>query len=498
MKFSNLIVVVAVLSIGQSFASDLSPNSTERQTPEQRLVAPTLDFVRAEQYENNPGGATTHDRVINADAFSFPSRNMSFDRQLDFQIGNSIFTRLWVTAPSSTKTNDGLGPLFNARGCQSCHVKDGRGHPPEGEHDDRVSMLFRLSIPPKTAEHRRLLSQKLVNSINEPTYGGQLQDVSVPGLKPEARVQIDYDETEIALNGGDVAVLRRPTYRITDLSYGEIDEKVMISPRIAPQMIGLGLLESIDANDIIRQADPHDKNGDGISGKANVVWNSETNSLALGRFGLKAGVATLNLQNQGAFNGDIGLSTPLVLNHHGDCTDNQPDCLKMPTGQEANEPEISQELVSALLHYTRNLAVPKRRGVSDPDVLEGKKLFYQSGCIECHTPKYITATNDDLPELSHQLIWPYTDMLLHDMGEGLADNRPESLANGREWRTPPLWGVGLTEVVNGHTYFLHDGRARSILEAILWHGGEAEQAKDKVVQMTPDQRKKLLTFVNSL
>jgi len=191
----------------------------------------------------------------------------------------------------------------------------------------------------------------------------------------------------------------------------------------------------------------------------------------------------------------MGLSTPLFSNNYGDCTNAQKECLDKPHG---GNPEVSEEIARQVLHYSRNLAVPARRNVSDPDVLKGKALFYQNGCIACHTPKYITPRETEQPEQARQLIWPYTDMLLHDMGAGLADNAPEGVANGQEWRTPPLWGIGLTPVVNGHSQYLHDGRARNLLEAILWHGGEAKAAQQKVVDMTNEEREQLVKFVESL
>ena len=425
---------------------------------------------------------------------------MSFERRADFNLGNALFRKIWVSSPSSTKASDGLGPLFNARSCQRCHIKDGRGHPPEGNKDNNVSMLMRLSISAINTEEQALLESKKVNSIDHPIYGGQLQDQSVAGLFSEGKFTVTYSETTVEMNGGEIAFLRQPHYQFKNLKYGKLTNNMRYSARIAPQMIGLGLLEAIDEADIIRQADPEDTNNDGISGKAQQVWSKEHNKVMLGRFGHKAGMPTLNQQNQAAFSGDIGLGTPLFPSGHGDCTQEQPSCLNKPTGnsQKYNNLEVDQKMTDLVLHYTRNLAVPARRKVSDSNVLAGKALFYGSGCIDCHTPKYITPRKTQAIEQGRQLIWPYTDMLLHDMGEGLADGFTEANANGREWRTPPLWGIGLTPEVNGHSFYLHDGRARNLLEAILWHGGEAENAKNAVVSMQPKQRQQLLQFVKSL
>lgn len=265
-------------------------------------------------------------------------------------------------------------------------------------------------------------------------------------------------------------------------------------------MIGLGLLEVIDAEEILTQADPDDKNNDVISGKANQVWSIGQNRVMLGRFGWKAGSPTVNEQSQAASAGDIGISVPLHPSGAGECTTHQQKCMQAPTG---NDPqydnlEAHQAVTDLLTFYSSNLAVPPRRNHDSKQVLAGKRLFYESGCIACHKPKYTTRTLPDKPELSQQLIWPYTDLLLHDMGEGLADNRPEGLASGREWRTAPLWGIGLIPLINDHSYYLHDGRARNLLEAILWHGGEAKNARNAVVDMSLQDRDNLLLFVESL
>jgi CxxC motif-containing protein (DUF1111 family) len=272
----------------------------------------------------------------------------------------------------------------------------------------------------------------------------------------------------------------------------------MLSPRVAPPMIGVGLLEAVSEADILAWADPDDANGDGISGRPNRVWNDVRQQPQLGRFGWKAGEPTIAQQSAHAFAGDVGISSPLARDPWGDCTEREADCRGAPHGVDAdNEFEVTPEMFELLVFYSRNLAVPARRKVGDRQVLEGKRLFYQSGCAACHRPKYVTRRDPAMPEQSHQLIWPYTDMLLHDMGEGLADGRPEGLASGSEWRTAPLWGIGLTQTVSGHTNLLHDGRARNALEAILWHGGEAEAARQRVVAMSKAEREALLAFLES-
>ncbi len=235
------------------------------------LLAPTTDFTKLEQGEQAPGGgATSRGSTYTANAFSLSSGNMDFKRELDFKIGNAIFRKTWISAPSSTDASDGLGPLFNSRACQNCHLKDGRGHPPFSADvpDDSGSMLVRLSVPAATEEEKDRIAAHSVNSIPEPTYGGQLQDRSIQGFAAEGKLDIDYTERKVTLADGEVVTLRVPSYSLADLAYGPMSPDLMISPRVAPPMIGLGLLEAVPEEQILANADPDDANKDGISGKA--------------------------------------------------------------------------------------------------------------------------------------------------------------------------------------------------------------------------------------
>ncbi|MEM9138502.1 MAG: di-heme oxidoredictase family protein [Pseudomonadota bacterium] len=476
---------------------NLVPRTEAERARIAAVTRPTQDFEKAERFEKNSGGAATSTKAANNNAFSQSSANLSFEEELTFKVGNGLFKKLWVTAPASTLASDGLGPHYNARSCQRCHLKDGRGHPPEGPEDNAVSMLLRLSIPADDHALQAEIAGYLA-SAPEPTYGGQLQDFSIAGHQAEGRLGVTYRDFEVALSGGEIARLRAPTYSVDRPGFGPLHPDVMLSPRIAPPMIGLGLLEAIPAADILAHADPYDTDGDGISGRANIVWSHEFDRPMLGRFGWKAGQPTMTQQSADAFAGDIGISTPMLPASWGDCTGAQIACQKAPHGAVGDGVEADEEVLDLVTFYSRNLAVPARRDVQNPDVLRGKGVFYATGCIACHTPKHVTHRLTDRDEHSFQLIWPYTDMLLHDMGPGLADNRPEARADGREWRTPPLWGIGLTHTVNGHTYFLHDGRARNLLEAILWHGGEAQAQRDRVVEMAPEDRAALIRFLESL
>ena len=450
---------------------------------------PANDFSRAEPGEALSGGATSvhkHD----AQAFSLPSANLTPSRRLDFSVGNSFFRNPWVIAPSTTTARDGLGPLFNTNACQNCHIKDGRGHPPAANAESAVSMLLRLSIPARPGDEEILRTQGVVA---EPVYGSQLQDMAIPGHSAEGRIRLDWHYQQVTLADGSQVELRRPELVLSQLGYGPLHPQTQFSLRTAPPMIGLGLLEAISEADLLANADPDDLDGDGISGRANRVWDIQRQQSVPGRFGWKAGQPSLNQQNAAAFSGDLGLTSQLIA--VDDCSDNQRACRQQANG---GEPEVSPEVLASILFYSRNLAVPARRKVDDPQVLQGKALFHQAGCAACHVPGFTTRSNAAEAELSQQKIRPYSDLLLHDMGDGLADNRPEFLATGREWRTAPLWGIGMTATVSGHTQFLHDGRARNLLEAILWHAGEAEASRQQVAAFSADQRQALLAFLNSL
>lgn len=481
---------------------DIIPRSTAETARIARVVAPTRDFTKPEPFEAKPGGAATVRARDNADAFSQLSANMPFAREMNFKLGNALFRKTWVASPSSTLASDGLGPLYNARACQDCHLKDGRGHTPNGPEDKAVSMFMRVSVPfVRPAASSMSEIEEWIYTADEPTYGGQIQDFAASGHRAEAQMAITYTDTPITLADGATVTLRNPEYELSDLGYGPLSPDTMLSPRVAPQMIGLGLLEAIPVADILAKADPQDGDGDGISGRPSIVPSATFGVPMLGRFGLKGGAATVKDQSAAAFSGDMGLSSPLHQSAWGDCSDRQAACRNAPHGQEPGNREgleVDSQSLDLVTFYAQNLAVPERRKIAEPQVLRGKELFYTLKCTACHTPKQVTHRLKDQPEQSFQLIWPYTDLLLHDMGEGLADNRPEGRATGREWKTPPLWGIGLTEQVSGHSEFLHDGRARSLLEAILWHGGEAQAQRDAVIGLPGKDREALIKFLESL
>ncbi len=461
--------VAFALALALAAAPALAETAEERRA---RLLAPTTDFSAPEPFEALQGGSGTNRTRLDGNAFSLPSAALSFEARADFFVGNGVFDRPWVAAPSSTTGSDGLGPLFNARSCQGCHIKDGRGHPPEPGEAGLVSMVFALAD---------------ASGAPDPVLGRQLQDQAVPGRAAEGRVRMAWEAVPFDYPDGTRTVLRRPSYATdADLASG-----VALAPRIAPPMIGLGLLEAIPEADLGAHADPEDLDGDGISGRLARAGE------AAGRFGWKASEPTVAEQSATAFSVDMGLSTRARPAPWGDCTPAQARCRAAIHGGTEAEPEIADALFDLLVFYASHLAVPARRDVGDAQVLAGKALFYGAGCTSCHVPKQATAA-DASEGQAGQLIWPYSDLLLHDMGAGLADPVPVGGRAAAEWRTPPLWGIGLTEAVNGHTYFLHDGRARSLEEAVLWHGGEGTASRDAFASAPAPARAALIRFLESL
>ena len=428
-------------------------------------------------------GGDTSRPLVAQNAFSFQAANAPRRHQRPFSFGNRLFNTNWVEAPASVRKFDGLGPLFNRVSCSGCHTKDGRGAPPESGVGPMETMLFRISFPGKAENGGP-------NPV--PGYGDQLSERANQGVPPEGIASITYTEQPGTYGDGTGYSLRQPTYAISKPAYGPLPQNLLLSPRVAPQMIGLGLLEAIPDETLQALADPDDSNGDGISGRMNQVWNSTTQLHDIGRFGWKAGQPDLRNQNAAAALGDIGLTTS--LHRANNCEANQLQCRE---AQHGGEPEIEDAFLDKLTLYTATLAVPSQREASNPITIQGMALFRTFGCANCHLPTQQSGPHP-LPELAHQTFHPFTDLLLHDMGEGLADNRPEFEASGSEWRTPPLWGLGLVPLVNGHDKLMQDGRARGFAEAILWHGGEAEAAKEAFRTAPKQERDALIAFLKSL
>jgi len=428
-------------------------------------------------------GGDTSRPGINRNAFALPAANLTRDETRVFFFGNRLFNTNWVVAPASTDGFDGLGPLFNRVSCSGCHLRDGRGQPPETAAEEMLSMLVRLSLPGQATDG---------GPLPHPVYGDQLSDRAIPGVLPEGRALIAWEEIAGSYGDGTPYSLRRPQISFVELAYGPLPEEILTSPRVAPAVFGLGLLEAVPAATLEALADPDDADGDGISGRINLVWDQQAGAATLGRFGWKANQPSLLQQSAGAAVGDIGLTTSLFAAEN--CSAIQADCVAALTG---GAPELDDAFLDKLIFYMRTLAVPLARDFADPEVRQGAALFAEIGCAACHTPTLQTGEHP-VPAVASQTIHPFTDLLLHDMGPGLADGRPDFLASGSEWRTPPLWGLGLVGLVNGHDRFLHDGRARGLAEAILWHGGEAEAAKERFRALPAEARAALIAFLEAL
>lgn len=422
------------------------------------------------------GGETTV-FLTSSNSFSTPAPNLSSTDLADHLDGDVDFESIFVTAPATV--NQGLGTIFNNSSCVSCHPRDGRSAFPTNL-SARSGFFLRTSLPGQLANG---------SPIPVPGFGTQIQNQAIFGYQPEARFQVTFSDIVETLSDGTQVVLKKPTYSVID-TYIPFPGNVLLSPRIGSPVFGLGLLEAIPELTILMNQDINDENGDGISGKANYVHDAVSGTTKLGRFGWKANTATILEQCAGAYNGDMGITSYLKPIETGFGQSNGEDGL-------GNDPEISDEILHKVTVYCKTLAVPAPRNISNAAVRRGAKIFDQLDCAKCHIPKMQTGSSS-ISALANQTIFPYSDMLLHDMGEGLADNRPDFLADGSEWKTRPLWGIGLTNVVNNHTHFLHDGRAKNITEAILWHGGEAQNAKTKFKQLSTKDRNDLLAFLNSL
>lgn len=409
------------------------------------------------------GGATTvYD--TSRDAFSYSARNLDGPGRDRFLAGKGLFRRAWVTAPASTEGGDGLGPTYTATACESCHIRSGRGAVPTRANPRGLGWVARLVH---------------ADGGPDPSYGYVLQPFAIEGVPSEGRVEVTFDEDFVVLGDGARIARRRPVVRAAELTFGPLRAGTSVEIRMAPQLVGLGLLEAIPEEAIVARADPTDRDGDGIRGATRRVGNESQ----LGRFGWRAQAATIRDFVAEAFHEDIGLTSDAYPDER--CPPPQRDCAMATHG---GAPELSTDKLDKVAFFVRTLAVPARRDVDSPDVRRGEALFSAMGCASCHVPRATTGRARE-PALSGQTIFPYTDLLLHDLGPGL----------GRDGvRTPPLWGLGLHTIVNGNLTLLHDGRARTIPEAIVWHGGEATSARDRFSRAEAPDRDALLRFLESL
>ena len=464
-------------------------NPQDKSSINKLMLAFTLSnkSFQLDNEELSGGDTTVFDTT--SQAFQRSAQNMTdVDRLVLFARGHAVFNVTWLSPGNSA--NPGLGPTFNAISCNGCHSLDGRGKAVEGSV--QASLLYRLSIPG--------IDSTTKGPLDVPNFGGQFNPNAITGVQSEGTVTLSYAEVGGTFPDGETYSLRKPTYTIAlNGAIGAQPSNILVSPRIAQQNYGLGLLEAISDQVILSYVDEDDKNGDGISGKANYVYDSVDGKTKLGRFGWKANQPSINQQNQAAFLGDIGITSPLFLSENCPGYQASGNCgLSASTGKGTGQAEISQASIDALNLYMRTIAVPGRRNWTDQVVKKGKSLMMSIGCTSCHLERLQTGNFTGIVEVSNQTIYPYTDLLLHDMGSELADNRPDFLADGREWRTAPLWGIGLVRTVNGHDNLLHDGRARGFTEAILWHGGEAEKSREKFKNLSKSDRESLIKFLESL
>jgi CxxC motif-containing protein (DUF1111 family) len=356
-----------------------------------------------------------------------------------------------------------LGPRYINDACDSCHARNTR------------------ALPPNVGAPLNQYVVKVGAASGGPhgLFGAVFQPGDALGAA-EGEVSI---ERWIEEEG-----LRRPSYSFTPRT------PERFSVRAAPQLVGMGLLEAIPESAILESADPEDADGNGISGRIRIVQDPVTRQPRLGRFGWKAGQATIRYQAAAALNSDMGVMTSVFP---------EPDCGTEQSGCGTSGAELSDTDLGNLTKYFALLGIRPQRSLDDPTALSGEELFESTGCASCHVTTFVTSEYHPLAELRGQTIHPYTDLLLHDMGPELADSLPEGDpaeggASGAEWRTAPLWSIGLTAAVNAGEAYLHDGRARTLDEAIRWHGGEGEAAKQAYLALSAPNQAALIAFLKSL
>jgi CxxC motif-containing protein (DUF1111 family) len=416
--------------------------------------------------------------------FEQPVVPLQGDAPARFLAGYEAFheARAAASGPGSAP-EDGRGHQADARACAACHVNNGRGRPPQEAGERPDTMILRISQGAREAGAAPGTATGAA-PLPHPRYGRQFDYHPGPDARVEGRVTVTYRELRGRFPDGEDYALRLPSYGFSELAFGPLGEDTLVSPRIAPPVIGLGLIAGLDEKAILARADPDDADGDGVSGRANYVTDPLDGGVRLGRFGWKAGAASLGRR-----------STTSEVTGTDSCADTAAACDARAHGSGSAPGSAGSQ---GLAYYLQLLGAPARRDVEDPQVIRGEALFAAAGCGGCHLPRMVSGVHPDQPLLSRMVFHPYSDFLLHDMGKGLADGRPDFEASGREWRTPPLWGLGLTEAVGGAAFFLHDGRARGLMEAILWHGGEATPARKKVRAMDEAERTALIAFLNSL
>ena len=543
----SLSILLSGCGGGGGGESPQPPPPTSAPPPESPVVITVPEVADSER---RPGGAAST-TLTNDEAFgqSPDAIRQDFSADANFKSGNQVFRN----------DHEGEGPLLNARTCQGCHTKDGRGAIPADADTPMDSMSIRLSLGNDADD----------NAVPDPNYGVLLQTFGLAsfggggvhaGLAAfgggsetaigEGFAYVTYEAVTGSYPDGEEYELRKPIYHVRDLSYGDFADGIRMSARVAPQLIGMGLLGAVPEATLRELADPDDADGDGISGRVNEALDPTTGERTLSRFGYKASTASPLHQVAAAYRNDMGVTNRFAVEEA--CAKEQESCARAASLEPDRHPgrvDISDLEMALVEFYVRLLAVPERRGydeaagVWDEDILRGRTLFFESGCESCHRYRLETGTAagsvlgqvelntlfenaEPIEVLSEQVIHPYSDLLLHDMGgscesirretaggdacapgqncvwtqrcEGLADGRPEQLASGSEWRTAPLWGLGLVTRVNPRATYLHDGRARNLTEAILWHGGEASASRERFMELPSHDRAALIAFLESM
>jgi CxxC motif-containing protein (DUF1111 family) len=485
------------------------------------VAAPAIDMDYVTAVKSG-GDTTVFFKGESIQAFRNPAQNLTEAQIQRHLAGDALFERNF--SDDAGRFDHGLGPVYNNTNCNACHAKDGRGALPVFPIGatwvplkQNEAVFLRISIEdgikhPKTAENN------WGAPVAVPGFSDQLFHLGSFGVRADlpgsgqAQVWMSYEKTTFIYADGEKVELRKPIFKVTgaydeyfDSVTGQVrsrlyDKDVKMGPRIGTPMIGLGLLEAIKESDI-RALAARDLSDEGVKGQVNMVFDIEKSMagdpypVSMGRFGLKNNTPSVFHQSLGALRGDIGVTnyafpkesiagTPLYDSY-------------MNSKQGAPALEASDEVANDLVFYSQTLAVPSRRNVEDPTVIRGANVFHQTSCTSCHQPSFVTGPHK-IDAFANQKIYPYTDMLLHDMGEGLADGRQDFDASGSQWKTRPLWGMGQTQTINPRAGFLHDGRARTLEEAILWHGGEAEYAKTKFAKLPKADRTALIQFIRSL
>jgi len=401
--------------------------------------------------------------------------------------GSLFFHAAWVPSPSADQPEfQGLGPLFNQLSCIACHAKNGRGAPPSGTEPLRT-MVVKLS-PAGTDDHE--------GPLGHPLYGPQFNPRAIPGVRAEGEVHLAWEKEQVIFGDGSVIELRRPVLQWQDLAFGPIGKDMQVSLRNAQPLVGLGLLEAVAEVEILRLAEDQKRAASPVHGQPNWVWDRASMSRRLGRFGQKANQPSLRQQIASAFAEDLGITSTLFPSES--CTTAQADCKASMKASMGADPELADKDLDAVTAFIRDMAVPARRDIQNPEVMRGEGLFDTIGCGRCHVETLRLGAAAPVPELSGTDIHPFTDFLLHDMGEGLADGRPDFEASGNQWRTSPLWGLGAMPRTGQNINYLHDSRARTLSEAILWHGGEAMASREHFRTLSSADRQALVTFLNSL